>query len=59
MTVLCIFYIIFELIFNTEGMSHFKKIIKKIQFLLKSDNDNGYFITRDMYIYDNISPNSF
>jgi hypothetical protein len=33
----------------------FKKIVKKIKVLLKSDKNNGYFIWRPIYIYDYIS----
>jgi hypothetical protein len=57
---LYIFYVIFYLIFTTKRMSHLKKFAEKIQFsLIQSDNNDGYFIKRDKYIYDNISPNSF
>jgi hypothetical protein len=36
----------------------FRKYAEKIQVPLKSDNNNGYFTWRPMYIYDNISLNS-
>jgi len=32
---------------------------KKIKVSLESDKDNGYFMCRPMYIYDNITLNSF
>jgi len=32
--------------------------VEKIQVSLKSDRNNGYFTSRPMYIYDNISLNS-
>jgi hypothetical protein len=34
----------------------FRKSVKKIQVLLKSDKNNGYFWQRPVHIYDNISP---
>ena len=37
--------------------SIFRKTVDKIQVLLKSDKNNGYFSYRPMYIY-NTSPNS-
>jgi len=33
------------------------KSVEKIQFLLKSGKNNGYFIWRPVYIYGSISPN--
>jgi hypothetical protein len=33
----------------------FRKSVEKIQALLKSDKNNGYFIWRPMYIYGSIS----
>ena len=34
-----------------------RKSVEKIQVSLKSDNNNGYFTWRPMYIYENISLN--
>jgi len=39
-------------------VSIFKKSVKKIQVLLKSEKNNGYFTWRPVYIYDHISCNS-
>jgi hypothetical protein len=36
----------------------FPKPVEKIQFLLKSDKNNGYFTWRPMHSYDSISLNS-
>jgi hypothetical protein len=36
----------------------FDKVSRKLKISLKSDNNNGYFTWRPMYIYDNISLNS-
>jgi hypothetical protein len=38
-------------------LSIFRKYIEKLQVSLKSDENNGYFSKRSMYIYDNISLN--
>ena len=35
----------------------FRKCLEKLQVWLKSDNNNGYFTWKPMYIYDNISLN--
>jgi hypothetical protein len=35
-------------------LSIFQKCIEKIQVLLKSDKNNGYFTQRPIYKYDNI-----
>jgi hypothetical protein len=39
-------------------LSIFRIFVEKIQISLKSDKNNGYFIWRPMYIYENISLNS-
>jgi hypothetical protein len=39
-------------------MSTFRKYVEKIQILLKSDKNKGYFTRMHMYIHDNISLNS-
>jgi hypothetical protein len=39
-------------------LSIFQNSVKKIQVLLKSDNNNGHCTWRPMYIYDNILLNS-
>jgi hypothetical protein len=36
----------------------FENQLKKIQGLLKSDKNNGYFMWRPIHIFDRISPNS-
>jgi hypothetical protein len=36
----------------------FDNMSKKIQFSLKSDKNNGHFIWKTKYIYDNISLNT-
>jgi general stress protein 26 len=40
-------------------LSTFPKSEQKIQVSLKSDNNNGYFRRKPMYVYGNISLNSF
>jgi len=39
-------------------LSTFRKFVEKVQDSLKSDNNNGYFTRRSMYIFDHISLNS-
>jgi len=39
-------------------LSIFRKSVTKIQFSLKSDKNNGYFIWRQIYIFDHISLSS-
>jgi hypothetical protein len=39
-------------------LSIFRKSVEKIQVLLKSDKNNGYFTWLPVYIYDNISLDS-
>jgi len=43
---------------DLNELSHFRipgKSVEKIQFLLKCDKNNVYFISGSMYIYRNIS----
>ena len=46
-------------IFMKFDVCFFEKSIEEIQFSLKSDKNNGYFIWRPMYIYGDILPLSF
>jgi hypothetical protein len=41
------------------GIWDFLKNVEKIQVLLKSDKNNGYFTWRPMYIYDIILLSKF